>query len=249
VAAGFLSVVGAVAERLKSFVAVDDIQWLDSSSRLVVAFAARRLTGPVGLLATVRTGDSESANSWLQLPRPDTVRRMTVPPMSIGALHAVISDRLGQSFSRPVMVRIEETSRGNPFYALELARSMDGQQPSSDISLPDSLRDLIRSKIRGRASDIGDALLGVACLAAPTGGVVAGALESDLNSVVAQLEDAESRGIIEIDGDRLRFTHPIFARGVYTDAAPERRRAMHRRLAGVVEEPELRARHMALHHR
>ncbi len=249
VAAGFLSVVGAVAERSKVLVAVDDIQWLDSSSRLVVAFAARRLTGPVGLLATVRTGDSESANSWLQLPRPDTVRRMTVPPMSIGALHAVISDRLGQSFSRPVMVRIDEASRGNPFYALELARSMDGQQPSSDISLPDSLRDLIRSKIRGRASDIGDALLAVACLAAPTVGVVAGALESDLNSVVAQLEDAESRGIIEIDGDRLRFTHPIFARGVYTDAAPERRRAMHRRLAGVVEEPELRARHMALHHR
>jgi RecA/RadA recombinase len=124
VAAGFLSVVSAVAERSKVLVAVDDIQWLDSSSRLVVAFAARRLTGPVGLLATVRTGDSESANSWLQLPRPDTVRRMTLPPMSIGALHAVISDRLGRSFSRPVMVRIEETSRGNPFYALELARSI-----------------------------------------------------------------------------------------------------------------------------
>src|SRR5262249_45034410 len=107
-------------------------------------------------------------------------------------------------------------------------------------------RDLIRSKIRGRAPDIGDALLAVACLAAPTVGAVAGALESDLNSVVAQLEDAESRGIVEIDGDRLRFTHPIFARGVYTDAAPERRRAIHRRLAGVVEGPELRARHLAL---
>ena len=61
VAAGLLSVISAVAERSKVLVAVDDIQWLDSSSRLVVAFAARRLTGPVGLLATVRTGDSESA--------------------------------------------------------------------------------------------------------------------------------------------------------------------------------------------
>src|ERR1700750_989764 len=79
---------------------------------------------------------------------------------------------------------------------------MSAHEPSSDISLPDSLRDLIRSKIRGRASDIGDALLAVACLAAPTVAVVAGALESDLNSVVAQLEDAENRGIIEIDGDR-----------------------------------------------
>jgi hypothetical protein len=77
-------------------------------------------------------------------------------------------------------------------------------------------------------------------------GLVAGALGRDLNDVVAQLEDAESRGVIEIDGDQPRFTHPIFARGVYTDASTERQRSMHRRLAAVVEEPELQARHMAL---
>ncbi len=246
VAAAFLSVVSAVADRSKVLVAVDDLQWLDSSSRLVVAFVARRFSGAVGLLATARTGDSESASSWLQLPRPEMIRRMTVPPMSVGALHAVISNRLGRSFSRPMMVRIEETSGGNPFYALELAKAVDGRQSSSDISLPDSLKDLIRSKTRGQDSDVDEALLAVACLAAPTVGLVAGALGADLNSVVAQLEDAESRGIVLIDGDHLRFSHPIFARGVYNDAAPEQRRAMHRRLAGVVEEPELRARHLAL---
>ena len=215
-------------------------------SRLVIAFVARRLSGPVGVLATVRTGESESGNSWLQLPRPDMVRRVSVGPMSVGALHAVISDRLGRSLSRPVMVRIEETSGGNPFYALELARTVDGQQPSTDISLPDSLKELISSKIRGQDSDVDEVLLAVACLSAPTAGLVAGALDSDLDSVVAQLENAESRGIIEINGDQLRFSHPIFARGVYNDAVPERRRAMHRRLADVVEEPELRARHLAL---
>jgi DNA-binding CsgD family transcriptional regulator len=144
------------------------------------------------------------------------------------------------------MVRIEETSGGNPFYALELARRVDGQQPSTDISLPDSLKELIRSKIRGQDSDVDEVLLAVACLSAPTAGLVAGALDSDLDSVVAQLENAESRGIIEINGEQLRFSHPIFARGVYNDAVPERRRAMHRRLADVVEELELRARHLAL---
>ncbi|RDH78339.1 LuxR family transcriptional regulator [Mycolicibacterium moriokaense] len=247
VAAGFLSVVTVLAETTKVLVAVDDLQWLDSSSRLVVAFAARRLAGPVGMLATVRTGgDDDSAGLWLQLPRPESVQRITVPPMSIGALHAVISDRLKRSFSRPTMMRIEEVSRGNPFYAIEIAQMMDDRGANTEILLPDSLRELIRVKLHGGDSEVDDALLAVACLAAPTVGMVARALGSDLDDVAAQLEAAESRGIIEIEGDRLRFSHPIFNRGVYNDAAPERRRAMHRRLADVVDEPELRARHMAL---
>lgn len=246
VAAGFLSVVGILAETTRVLVAVDDLQWLDSSSRLVVAFVARRLVGPVGVLATVRTGDSDNAGSWLQLPRPDMMRRITVPAMSVGALHAVLSHRLGRSYSRPTMVRIEEASRGNPFYALELAKAMEESRPSTDISMPESLTDLIRSKIHGRDPGFEDALLAVACLATPTVGLVARGLGSDPDTVAAQLEDAESRGVIEINGEQLRFSHPIFARGVYNDAAPERRRAMHRRLATVVEEPEVRARHLAL---
>jgi ATP/maltotriose-dependent transcriptional regulator MalT len=245
VAAGFLSVVMILAERTPVLVAVDDLQWLDSSSRLVIAFMARRLAGRIGVLATVRTGDNDSAGLWLQLPRPDSVRRITVPPMSVGALHAVISDRLERSFSRPTMLRIEEASRGNPFYALELARTMSGRETNTDLSLPDSLRDLIRAKISGRDADFDDALLAVACLATPTMSLVARALGVGVDDVAAQIEDAESRGIVDINGEKLRFSHPIFARGVYNEAAEERRVQMHRRLADVVAEPELRARHMA----
>ena len=60
------------------------------------------------------------------------------------------------------------------------------------------------------------------------------------------LEEAENKGIVQVDGHRVAFTHPLLTRGVYTDAEPARRRAMHRRLAEIVEEPELKARHLAL---
>ena len=194
VAAGFLSVVMILAERTPVLVAVDDLQWLDSSSRLVIAFVARRLAGRIGVVATVRTGDNDSAGLWLQLPRPDSVRRITVPPMSVGALHAVISDRLKRSFSRPTMLRIEEASRGNPFYALELARAMSGRESNTDLSLPDSLRDLVRAKISGGDADFDDALLAVACLATPTMSLVARALGVGVDDVAAQIEDAEEPG-------------------------------------------------------
>ena len=38
--------------------------------------------------------------------------------------------------------------------------------------------------------------------------------------MIELLEDAESNGIVAIDGNRLRFAHPLLARGVYTDSHP-----------------------------
>ena len=70
VGAGFLSVIELLAEKAPVLVAVDDLQWLDPSSRNVMAFAARRLSARVGVFGTVRTDPDDSgggAASWLQL--------------------------------------------------------------------------------------------------------------------------------------------------------------------------------------
>jgi ATP/maltotriose-dependent transcriptional regulator MalT len=247
VAAGFLSIVECLAEETPVLLAIDDLQWLDVSSKQVVAFAARRLSGPVGVLATVRTDpDSGDGASWLQLPRPDAIARIAVAPLNLGGLHAVFAARLGHSFPRPTLVRIQEISGGNPFYALELARAMHDGATGAEGALPGTLAELVRARIGRLDPDVGDVLLAAACAAAPTVELVARASGTEAERVVALLADAEATGIVGIDGHRLRFTHPLLARGVYTDATPARRRMMHRRLAGIVEEPELAARHLAL---
>jgi hypothetical protein len=56
VAAGFLSAVEGLVESTPVLLAIDDLQWIDPSSAHVLAFAARRLSAHVGVLATVRTG-------------------------------------------------------------------------------------------------------------------------------------------------------------------------------------------------
>jgi DNA-binding CsgD family transcriptional regulator/TolA-binding protein len=63
---------------------------------------------------------------------------------------------------------------------------------------------------------------------------------------VESLGEAEAKGIIGIDGNHVRFAHPLLAQSVYTDATAAERRAMHRSLAQTVTVPELRARHLAL---
>jgi DNA-binding CsgD family transcriptional regulator len=247
VAAAFLSVVEGLAEQAPVLVAVDDLQWLDPSSLRALAFAARRLSGPVGVLGTVRTDSvGGDAAAWLELPKPDSVPRIILPPLSIGDLHTVVSERCARSLSRPAMVRIHQVSGGNPFYAIELARAMDGELASADASFPVTLADLVRAKVGSLEPDVQSALLATACLAAPTVELVAHAIGTDAGHAVGLLEDAETKGIVAINGHQLHFIHPLLARGVYTGATPAQRREMHRRLADLVEEPELHARHLAL---
>jgi len=247
VAAGFLSVVELLADESPVLIAIDDVQWLDPSSARVVAFAARRLSGRVGVLCTLRVESDSPDTTWLQLPTPDLLRRITLPPMSVGGLHAVISERLGRSFPRPTMVRIHEMSGGNPFYALELARSLrDASSASVEAELPRTLAGLMRARVGHLDSELKELLLAAACVAAPTVELLTRAVDTDAATAVRLLEDAERKGIIAIDGHRLRFAHPLLARGVYTDAGPAARREMHGRLADIVAEPELQARHLAL---
>ena len=105
---------------------------------------------------------------------------------------------------------------------------------------------MVRARIGSLDPAVNDVLLAAACLARPTVELVGEAAVTDRDKLVELLEAAERQGIISIEGNRIRFTHPLLASGVYTDAAPAQRRLMHRRLAGVVDESELRARHLAL---
>ena len=247
VAAALLTIAEALASEAPVLIAIDDLQWLDPSSRVVVSFVARRLRGRAGLLGTARSEPGgENVLSWLQLAAPDGINRIKVGPMSLGGLHELLSARLGRVFPRPTMVRIAEVSGGNPFYALEMARVLGPEPAGADADLPSTLSEVVRLRTRLLNAEAGDVLLAVACLADPTVDVLARATGSTVERATELLEDAESSGAVVIDGDRVRYAHPLLARGVYTDAEPARRRQMHRALAAVVAQPELKARHLAL---
>jgi tetratricopeptide (TPR) repeat protein len=227
-------------------VAIDDVQWLDSSSRSVVAFAIKRFRGRVGVFVTERTDPNHDSNaSWMQLGDPGQLGRIHVGPLSLSAMQTVISDRLGRSIPRPAMVRIAEISAGNPFYALELARAM-GNRPADADALPANLAELVRHRIGSLDDDARDVLLVAASVSDPTVDIVALATGLDVDRVAELLAEPEDNGIVAVEGNRVRFTHPLLSRGVYTEATPARRRRTHRALAEVVTHPELRARHLAL---
>ena len=244
VAAAFASIIDRMATEAPILLAIDDVQWLDPSSQAVLAVAARRFTGRAGLLITERTEhEGASAADWLQLAGPDAMGRIHVSPLSLGGLHALVSSRLGRSFPRPTMLRIAEISGGNPFYALELARAIDAGR--SGTVLPATLAELMRMRIGRLDREIQDLLLAAACASNPTVELLAQVTGTTVESANELLDEPRAKGIIALDGDVVRFSHPLLARSVYTDATPGQRRAMHRSLSETVMLPELRARHMA----
>ncbi len=87
-----------------------------------------------------------------------------------------------------------------------------------------------------------ETLVAVAALGAPSVTL----LEPLAPTAVADIELACKRRVLELDGDRIRFTHPLLAPVCYEDMPLHRRRLLHRRLAELDLDPEERARHLAL---
>lgn len=243
--AGFVSCLTALAVDNRTVVAVDDVQWLDRPSWRVLAYVARRLsrTGTT-LVLTRRTATEADATLDIDGAFHDLqLTRIGVGPLSLGAIHAILLEQLGVPFPRPAMRRIHEASRGNAFYALELGRVLLGRdrglEPGEILPVPDDIRTLVRERLHTLTEPTKTALLIAAAMPDPTVHTV-GAAGGGV------LDEATEAGLITVEGDRIRFVHPLLASGIYSAAGPERRRTVHRRLATLAPGLEERARHLAL---
>jgi predicted ATPase len=121
IATALLSIVRILAEEHPLLFAIDDAQWVDTSSADLLHFVFRRLEGePVGVLATVRGLPVEAP---FELERAFAgFRRLRVAPLSVGAIHRLLWGRLSLNLPRPVLARVHEATGGNPFFALEVGR-------------------------------------------------------------------------------------------------------------------------------
>jgi DNA-binding CsgD family transcriptional regulator len=249
VAAAFLSALTVLEEERPVVVAVDDIQWLDSASARVLAYAFRRLAGRrVGFLLSVRsTGNRRASRDALTQSLPeDGTHRLELGPLSVGALQRILRTHLGRVLPRPLLVRVVATSGGNPLYAIEIARAVvdvgDRLSPGDVLPVPESVSQVVAEHLGVLGRRTRQALLAVSAMVRPTLSDIERVLGS---SALAALEEAENEAIIVLDGERIEFAHPLFASSVYTSAGVATRRRLHRQLADVASDPEERAWHLA----
>jgi DNA-binding CsgD family transcriptional regulator len=246
IAAAFRTAVGVLARGAPVLVVIDDVQWLDPPTQAAVGFAIRRLEHePVGLLCaqrTARPGDELP----LELGRARLhAALLPVGGLSLGALHRLLRSRLGTSFSHPTLRRIEAGSGGNPFIALEIGRALARRGITSvgtaALPVPDTLSGLVAEHLGELPPAVLDAARLVAVMPdAPIEQyLAAGAGGSELDAAVVA-------GVLEPDGGRLRFSHPLLASAVANSIPPARHRELHATAGRIAQRPEEQARHRAL---
>ncbi len=243
-----------LADDCPVMLAVDDVQWLDPPSARVLSFALRRLENePVGILTALRVaaGCEDALHLAHQLP-DDRVTRLPVGALDRASLLDLLRRRLGPGrtgLSRPALHRLTESAGGNPFFALELARAVGGNGVQLDaeepLAVPPTLAELLEARLSGVTPAARRSLGLASAMARPSPALVRAASDRP-DEVSKHLARAERAGIIRTDGDRIRFTHPLLRSAVYSVRSQEDRRRDHGRLADVVEDPEERARHLAL---
>ncbi len=247
VGVALLNLLRIVAREGPLLVAVDDVQWLDSASAQAIGFSLRRLRDePVGFLLARRIGDDPATNARDAPLATGDVERLTIGPLDTTSTGRLIEARTGRSLAHPTTVRIHAASAGNPFFALELAtaaRRDDAGDAAAGPALPPSLRELLGARIAALPGATRDALAVTAALSVATLDRVSSGANGDAGSL---LEPAVEANIVEVEEERIRFTHPLLAAAAWEATPPGRRREIHGRLADVVGDREERARHLAL---
>jgi DNA-binding NarL/FixJ family response regulator len=249
VSAALLTSLRELAADTPVLVAVDDVHWLDPASAGALSFAIRRLRDErIAVLVAARTGErSELFLDLMRVPFAHRVGRITVGPLSFGAIRHLLLSRTDVRLTRPLLRRIHETSGGNPFFALELARALARREvppePGEPLPVPPDLRRLLADSIRRLPSSTREALLVTALLARPSLETIAQAIGQSGEDALGPALDAN---IVEFADGAIRFAHPLLRSTIHAEAPAATRVRWHRRLVEVVSDVEERAQHLAL---
>ena len=238
-----LNALRALGEELPVVVAVDDVQWLDPASAGGLAYATRRLRSErIGVLLSRRSGLESVLLTELRRAFPSG--RMTsvgVGPLDAGALSVILRSNLGVILPKALLDEVRVVSGGNPFYALEIVRTMQRSdvpvEAGQMLSVPESLHDLVHRRLIALPPETRDFLLAAAAHAQPTVDVAEAASGIGRET----LRPALAAHVVEVDGGRIRFAHPLLAAGAYDIADRSRRAEIHARLAELLDDPEARA--------
>ncbi len=238
-----LSLLSEVSEERPVLCVVDDAQWLDQSSALILAFVARRLLAePVGLVFALR----EAGDELRHLPS------LEVAGLRNGDARALLSSAVQFRLDDQVSDRIVAEARGNPLALLELPRGLTPTELAGfgTAAVPE-LGSGVEESFRRRVTALPEAtrLLLLTAAAEPLGEAVLVWRAAELQGISTDASaPAVDAGLCQF-GARIRFRHPLVRAAAYAAGSSDERRQAHASIAEATDpasDPDRRAWHRAL---
>jgi predicted ATPase/DNA-binding CsgD family transcriptional regulator len=230
---------------------LDDLHWADNASLLLLEFIAQHLPGmSVLVVGTYRQGEQSG-------PLGRALGELARGPLQLVALRGLSETNVGQLLtavmgvlpSEDLVRRVHGHTEGNPFFATEIARLLEG--PGTGYRIPDSVKGTLKRRM--------DRLSGLANQLLVAASVIGREFElevlertlgsSDRGKVLRAVEEALRALIIEpapLGGERYQFRHALIRDALYEDLSPSRSARWHARVVTAFEEmPGGRATHRA----
>ncbi len=224
---------------------LDDLQWAEPTTLLLLRHAARALAdAPVLLLLSSRDpGEHESdvlRSALADLDRGET-RRLGLAGLAGNELDDLVTSG-GSIVDHPEPIQIADMLRaqtaGNPLFASQLIRHWTEAGFDRD-TVPPSLRDVVWSRVNAIGEDATEVLTAAAVLGVDFYEDVLLDMVGLPEPVVIDALDAAARGGLLIDAGSvrrsLRFVHVLVANALYADVGPSRRARLHGLAAHALE--------------
>ena len=224
---------------------VDDAQWLDSASRQVLGFVARRLLAePVAIVFSVREPNDDP--EFAGLPE------LTLGGLDDEAARSLLATVIPGRLDERVRDRIVAETRGNPLALLELPRGLSARQLAGGFGVPElvPLSGRIEETFLRRLEELPEEtrLLLLVAAAEPVGEpALMWRAATRLGISTTAIQPAARAGLLDV-GAQVRFRHPLVRSTVYRSASELERQTAHQALADVTDpelEPDRRAWHRA----
>ncbi|KAB8189455.1 AAA family ATPase [Nonomuraea phyllanthi] len=264
--AAVLALLSAVAADQPVLACVDDVHLLDSASRGVLAFAARRLSSePVALLFAARDGDLDTVPARRpcrdrhDVPVREVCRELNDVPvrdacwelagvpvrelagLDAAAVRELAGDLAPGEVAEDLLAALDQVACGNPLALAELIDSLTPDQLAGLAAPPAAPpRDgRLWREHASRLAALPEAARRLTLLVAADPGLDAEMLirAAAPASALTAVEPAERAGILRCTGDRYDFRDPAVRAVAYHGAPLVRRREAHRLLARLLSEP------------
>jgi hypothetical protein len=241
---------GAVAARHPVLLVLDDLQWAERSSLLLLRHV---LDDPpdarVLVVVTLRDGDVEGMGPLHTLglfEAGDDVERLELSGLPPSAIERLVAQALGRPVDdeeAQIARWLADETAGNPLFVQEILRGLDAADPGGSLRavrdrLPERLYDVVRWRLERLDPQVADALAAASLIGAEFGlDVLAATLDRPAIEIRGCLDDAVHAGLVrDATDERLAFAHAVVRRTLQEELPAHRTAGLHRRIADVLAE-------------
>jgi class 3 adenylate cyclase/tetratricopeptide (TPR) repeat protein len=261
----FAAVVGlfaAVSQHQPVVLVLDDLQWADKGSLLLLRhLAASDVPMRLLIVGTYRDSDLSNTHALVEvlanLRRLGGVSRIELAGLGdtgvMALMEAAAGHRLGDEAMRLAHAIYRETD-GNPFFVTEVLRNLTetgairqdaegrwvAEESLNAMALPDSVRDVIGARVLRLGSDAGRVLSVASVIGRDFDlDLLARTTKTTDDDLLDILEAAAAAALVREPTDasgRYTFAHAVIQHTLYEDMGPNRRARAHRQVAEALED-------------